>query len=299
MKTEQHELAESIFNTYVEKLKQQKRSRLNSVLNAMGYNKWITPFGSYRSDNSFSDRRYVIKACNEHHDSVKIKQLLREIWTGARNRADEEDIPGKVEWVKPFAKFEGSFIHWGLEATLGREILFQTKHQEISVSILDGDKELYAKKIFPIENDEWGETITTDVLKGDDDVRIIVAYGRYSGVWRRMLGGTYPFDFAKVGGLWQRLKYQGRDWDGEFEDYGMTPDEDGLDTVIEKVREYANEIQHGMTHVRKWKKALDYLEGREDGYTPDEIRRQWEDHRRNRRWTEVVEMIPFVEKRNG
>lgn len=250
MKTEQHELAESIFNTYVEKLKRQKRSRLNSVLNAMGYNKWITPFGSYRSDNSFSDRRYIIKACNEHHDSEKIKQLLREIWTGARNRQDEEDIPDKVEWIKPFAKFEGSFIHWGLKATLGREILFQTKHQEISVSILDGDKELYAKKIFPMENDEWGETIATDVLKGDDDVRIIVAYGRYSHIWRRMLGGTYPFDFAKVGGLWRRLKYQGFSWDGEFEDYGVTPDEEALDDVIEKVKEYANEIQHGMVYAK-------------------------------------------------
>lgn len=288
-----YDLAETLFRDYVEKKIAKVRTGWNSAINALGYGKWIYPYGSYRDDDNTSGRRYILQQIHDHPKAEEITKALWDIWTGKVKLPSSKEIPIKTEWLDFHCWIGEKFIQWGLINTVGRDDLFNAKYDKVVLKIRDGEEILHQEEFFPRETNDYEKRTPLKVLGDEDDVRVEIRYSRHNA-WGS--GGKF-FDWAKINGEWTALKFQGHAWDGEI-DMGtqdvISSEEETLRDLIADVTDWANEIQNGFAHVRKWTKVLEFLNGNSRGMTPEQIIVQWERHNKNRRWTRVKGIMNYV-----
>ena len=296
-----YDLALSVFDYYTSSKSQRIRTGLNSALNALGFGKWIYPYGAYRDDDTTSGRNYILKMAENFPQAEELKSSLWKVWTGIVKVPEVEDVPEKTEYLKTFVQFypDGTAFTWGLRDTEGMLPLFKAKYDKLVLKIRNGEDVIHSESFFPKLNEwEFEGDAGIEVLKGDHDVRIEVRYSHHNA-WGS--GGQYH-DFAFINGVWMKLKFQGPMWDGAYNDPEKTPvefseDEEKFQDLIDDVQDWANEIQHGWNHVRKWTRVLRRLRGDKNATTDAEIRKMWDQHNRNKRWSRVVDILPYLYKR--
>lgn len=195
------------------------------VLNAIGFGCWIFEFGSYREDKGHWDKKYILNKAKNLPRGDEIIELLGLIWEGKVKRPS--NIVDRTSWIKNFIKVDGNFLNFGIEDTKGWRDLFQWRWKFVHCTVYNGSEILDEHRFRPKEGEL---SAVVDLPTDDDDIRVVYGHGKMDWWFGRlkMLGLRATQDFAKKNGVWQKIGYQGVDWDGEYnldENAEMLPEE--------------------------------------------------------------------------
>lgn len=181
---------------------------LYAALFWLGYRAWILGSRGFTPPDTLRRRERLFRDLEGrpyHDDVVRIVAALG--WERPPNR---EAAP-KFEQLKPVVKVFGDHIQWGLDISLNRDLVFGCRYNLLRLRVEDHQKTQFSLDLRPPQ-DGWSRVVDM-VAAGltDDDYRIIVECLHDATAER----ASYPFDFAAENGEWNRLTFQGQDWDGE------------------------------------------------------------------------------------
>ena len=210
------EVAESVYASYIEaELARQRGHFLESVLVALGYGNWLLPGESYLDGDTPSRQAKIMASIASQPWGPAAIAALVAVWSGAINPADRDSIPRRVAWTQRYCRIEGSTVFWGLEETVGLDLLFRWKYHQVYLRVLDG-KDLVADRVSTVYANEVS---LAELGCNDDDYRFEVGCEGPSDIPGRGVprDGSY-FDFAEIDGVWQPLPWKetGHEWSGEW-----------------------------------------------------------------------------------
>ena len=304
-----YRVAEKVFEIYVEKEMQRERHWLKEVLIALGYAVWTDPTDGHAFEDSKSAWEKLFhrnkKYWNNFESPDTCIEGLGDALANMRNKTwgEPKGVPVRMEYLKGILKVSPKgVLSWGLDPSLGRGVVFHSNYDYLELSLIDNKKVVYSETDRPDgvlgESDIFLNLLNLDKIEG---LRSLEDGFRVELKWKNENWGTggMPWkDFAKnEKGEWVEVEYQGRDWDGVLDTTPKSEEEQNFEDLKKEVLSWANEIQHGMAHVRKWTKVLRYLEGElpPKAFTAEEIEKQWRDHKKNKRWSKIVEVRDYVE----
>ena len=199
-------IAEEIFTDYVKRAQgdesQGNIGYLAGMLDALGFKDWFIPGHGWLSGLNGNTGR-IQRAYRMFQNKPWIDRLKA---VGTRGHP-KRDLPKRFEWLDRYCRVENGNIYWGLTETVGRDTVFNLSYDFMELIVIDGGE--HVAKIQQSGFDHV--TPLADHNLTDDDYRFQVGcrahdWG-YAGQW---------FDMAIVDGKWERLEFQGKNWDGEY-----------------------------------------------------------------------------------
>lgn len=219
-------LADEIYEDMVEtKVARKSGERQGGALHGLGFKNWLGPWGAWANPDTQRSRDRIAA-------SLRHKPYISKLMGFGLVGHPQRRVPMRAEWLKPYCRVgdpeEGSgAIMWGLENTRERDELFAAHYDYIVLRVWDNGEVVAQRESETLEN---GNTLF-ELKLDDDDYRFEVSRHNRSNHTK---SGKW-FDYAKVEGGWQLLPGQGRDWDGEYGDSGIT--HSGTDRVRQMSQE--------------------------------------------------------------
>lgn len=184
----------------------------NGLLFFLGYRRWMLPGRGFTSPDTSVRRPRVLAKAREKPYYDDLVATLNDLGYA---RPPDRDCEKRFEYLKRFCRVSRDTVEWGLEDTQERDLVFDCLYDRLRLRILDGDRVVHERVRGSFDNSLSLASFGAD----DNDYRFEVSCIHTKHGSR----ASTPFDYAKIDGEWERLEFQGHEWDGEWGDPDPEP----------------------------------------------------------------------------